>query len=386
MNFVYLNQSNLTQNTFNLSLFTKKFLAFILLFSCLTSFSQKDLTTIQKKSTDNFTVGYAGSEPFVVNEDNKWKGISVEIWDLVAQESQIKYTPKAYASVAEALSDLANGKIDAVVGPVSITSDRAEIVEFSQPYFQSSLGILSRVDDPSFFDRIAPLFTVNLLYALIIFLFILGCVGTLLWLAERKASPDQFPYEPVKGIANGMWCAIVTMSTTGYGDIAPVTLMGRVVAGSWMIISILFATTMVAGIASSLTLSGLGKNTISSAEQFENKKIAVLNNSPSVDFVTEYNGKTVLVESLEEAYAMLKDNKVQGVVFDKPQLNYFLEKNHDEKMTISVAEYLKQGYGFAFRLHSDKVSNFNINLLKLKEDDVLKDISLKWLGKEKGKK
>ena len=386
MNFVYLNQSNLTQNTFNLSLFTKKFLAFILLFSCLTSFSQKDLTTIQKKSTDNFTVGYAGSEPFVVNEDNKWKGISVEIWDLVAQESQIKYTPKAYASVAEALSDLANGKIDAVVGPVSITSDRAEIVEFSQPYFQSSLGILSRVDDPSFFDRIAPLFTVNLLYALIIFLFILGCVGTLLWLAERKASPDQFPYEPVKGIANGMWCAIVTMSTTGYGDIAPVTLMGRVVAGSWMIISILFATTMVAGIASSLTLSGLGKNTISSAEQFENKKIAVLNNSPSVDFVTEYNGKTVLVESLEEAYAMLKDNKVQGVVFDKPQLNYFLEKNHDEKMTISVAEYLKQGYGFAFCLHSDKVSNFNINLLKLKEDDVLKDISLKWLGKEKGKK
>lgn len=386
MNFVYLNQSNLTQNTFNLSLFTKKFLAFILLFSCLTSFSQKDLTTIQKKSTDNFTVGYAGSEPFVVNEDNKWKGISVEIWDLVAQESQIKYTPKAYASVAEALSDLANGKIDAVVGPVSITSDRAEIVEFSQPYFQSSLGILSRVDDPSFFDRIAPLFTVNLLYALIIFLFILGCVGTLLWLAERKASPDQFPYEPVKGIANGMWCAIVTMSTTGYGDIAPVTLMGRVVAGSWMIISILFATTMVAGIASSLTLSGLGKNTISSAEQFENKKIAVLNNSPSVDFVTTYNGKTVLVESLEEAYAMLKDNKVQGVVFDKPQLNYFLEKNHDEKMTISVAEYLKQGYGFAFRLHSDKVSNFNINLLKLKEDDVLKDIILKWLGKEKGKK
>lgn len=386
MNFVYLNQSNLTQNTFNLSLYKKKFLAFILLFSCLTSFSQKNLTTIQKKSTDNFTVGYAGSEPFVVNEDNKWKGISVEIWDLVAQESQIKYTPKAYASVAEALSDLANGKIDAVVGPVSITSDRAEIVEFSQPYFQSSLGILSRVDDPSFFDRIAPLFTVNLLYALIIFLFILGCVGTLLWLAERKASPDQFPYEPVKGIANGMWCAIVTMSTTGYGDIAPVTLMGRVVAGSWMIISILFATTMVAGIASSLTLSGLGKNTISSAEQFENKKIAVLNNSPSVDFVTEYNGKTVLVESLEEAYAMLKDNKVQGVVFDKPQLNYFLEKNHDEKMTISVAEYLKQGYGFAFRLHSDKVSNFNINLLKLKEDDVLKDISLKWLGKEKGKK
>lgn len=242
---------------------------------------------------------------------------------------------------------------------------------------------MSRADDPSFFDRIAPLFTINLLYALLVFLFILGIVGTLLWLAERKASPEQFPHEPVKGIANGMWCAIVTMSTTGYGDIAPVTLMGRIVAGTWMIVSILFATTMVAGIASSLTLSGLGKNTISSAEEFQNKKIAVLKNSPSVEFVKSYNGKTVLVQNLAEAHNLLKDKDVQGVVFDRPQLEYFLQQNKDKELTISVAEYLKQGYGFAFPLHSDRVSEFNVELLKFKEEGVLRDITAEWLGKEK---
>lgn len=336
-----------------------------------------------KNLKSDLIVGYAGTEPFVINENNNWKGISVEIWDLLAQESRLNYTVKSYSNVADALTDIENGKLDVLVGPTSITSDRAELVEFSQPYFQSSLAILSRIDDPSFLDRIAPLFTINLLYALIVFLFILACVGTLLWLAERKASPEQFPHEPTKGIANGMWCAIVTMSTTGYGDIAPITLMGRIVAGSWMVISILFATTMVAGIASSLTLSGLGKNTISSAEQFQNKKIAVLKNSPSVDFVNEYNGKTVLVESLEEGYKMLKNNDVQGFVFDRPQLKYFLEKNEDKDLTISIAGYLKQGYGFAFPLHSTRVSEFNINLLKLKEDGVLTDITTKWLGKEK---
>jgi polar amino acid transport system substrate-binding protein len=301
---------------------------------------------------------------------------------LIAQEMGINYATKPYVNISDALNDLANGKLDAVVGPTSITSDRAELVEFSQPYFQSSLGIMSRADSPSFLDRILTLFTINLLYALLVFLFILAFVGTLLWLAERKVSPKQFPNEPIKGIANGMWCAIVTMSTTGYGDIAPVTLMGRIVAGTWMIVSILFATTMVAGIASSLTLSGLGKNTISSAEEFEGKKIAVLKDSPSVDFVKEYNGRTIFVENLEEAHKMLKNKEIQGIVFDKPQLKYFLESNPDKKLTIANVEYLKQGYGFAFPLNSDKVSHFNIELLKLKEYGVLRDITVNWLGQE----
>ena len=228
--------------------------------------------------------------------------------------------------------------------------------------------------------------TVQLLYALFVFLFILACVGTLLWLAERKASPEQFPHEPVKGIANGMWCAIVTMSTTGYGDIAPVTLMGRIGAGSWMIISILFATTMVAGIASSLTLSGLDKTVISSADQFQNRKIAVLNNSPGLDFVKEYNGKVVVIYKLEEGYKLLKNKEVDAVVFDRPQIQFFLEKNADKEVTISNMEYEKQGCGLAYGPNFKMISKFNVDLLKFKEEGVLKDIVIKWLGIEKSKK
>ena len=363
-------------------LFSKSLVTIFFLFTFYFVSARNEEIKTPKTTSENYRVGFAGTEPFIINENGKTKGISVEIWDLVAQEMRIDYTSKSYLNVSDALNDLANGKLDVVVGPTSITSDRAELVEFSQPYFQSSLGIMSRADSPSFFDRIATLFTINLLYALMIFLFILACVGTLLWLAERKVSPEQFPHEPIKGIANGMWCAIVTMSTTGYGDIAPVTLMGRIVAGTWMVVSILFATTMVAGIASSLTLSALGKNTITSAEQFESKKIAVLKDSPAIDFVETHNGIVVLVDNLAQAHKLLKDKEVNGIVFDKPQLKYFLESNPDKKINIASTEYLKQGYGFAFPLNSEIVSNFNIELLKLKEEGVLKDIVADWLGKE----
>ena len=362
-----------------------KQLSFFTLFFALVfinhSYSGTNLQlTKDSVSSAKLKVGYAGTEPFVIRQGQTWKGISVEIWENVANAEKINYEIQPFNSVSEAIRALSMGEIDAVIGPASITSTRAEKVEFTQPYYQASLSILSRVDDPSIIDRIAPFFTMSLLYALFVFLLILAIVGTLLWLSERKVSPEQFPHDAPRGIANGMWCAIVTMSTTGYGDIAPVTLAGRIIAGTWMIISFIFATSMIAGIASTLTLSGLGTVQVSSAEQFVNKKIAVLKDSPSADFVLENNGRINTITNLKEGYELLKSKKVDAVVFDRPQMRYYLEQNPDKEMIISVAEYLKQGYGFAFPLNSPLVFPINIQLLKLKEDHSLKTISENYLG------
>jgi voltage-gated potassium channel len=44
-------------------------------------------------------------------------------------------------------------------------------------------------------------------------------------LAEREAQPDKFGTIP-----DAMWWAIVTLGTIGYGDVVPVTALGRVIA------------------------------------------------------------------------------------------------------------------------------------------------------------
>jgi voltage-gated potassium channel len=43
--------------------------------------------------------------------------------------------------------------------------------------------------------------------------------------AEHNAQPDKFSH-----LSDGVWYAIVTMTTVGYGDLAPVTLFGRAAA------------------------------------------------------------------------------------------------------------------------------------------------------------
>jgi voltage-gated potassium channel len=45
-------------------------------------------------------------------------------------------------------------------------------------------------------------------------------------LAERTAQPDRFGTIP-----DALWWAIVTLGTIGYGDVVPVTVLGRVLAG-----------------------------------------------------------------------------------------------------------------------------------------------------------
>jgi polar amino acid transport system substrate-binding protein len=251
---------------------------------------------------------------------------------------------------------------------------------FTLPYFQSSLSILSRVEEPSFLQLLSPFFSRKFFYSVCVFLFILAAVGFLLWLAEREANPKQFPGRPLSGIGNGMWCAITTMSTTGYGDVVPRTFWGRFIAGAWMVVSLISATTLVAGIASSVTLTGMRTRTVQHAEDLKGQRVATLKGSTSVPFIQLYGGTVVPVETLDEGAQALKDRQVSAMVYDRPQLAYYVQVHPGMGLAISSAEYDKQGYGFAFPLSFRQVHEVNVTLLELKEDGFVDRITTRWLG------
>lgn len=359
------------------SLLSPLFLAFFLFIIPLRAQETQTISTVPE-----LRVGVAGSEPFVFENNTSSKGIAIEVWEDMAKMKSWEYKYKVYDSVEDAIRALNKDELDVVVGPISITSQRLEYMRFSQPFYNSSLAIVSRVDELSLWQKVKPLFSFKLLIAVGIFLIILALVGTLLWLAERKASPDQFPEKAAAGIGTGMWLAIVTMSTTGYGDKAPITLAGRIIAGSWMIISIIFATSMVAGIASTLTLTSMGTSTVSNVEELSGRKVATISASPSEAFIKEYKAKVTGVHSLKEAMTKLKNKEVDAVVYDRPQLLYYMKNHKDEDLFIAKAEYYKQGYGFAFPTDSDLVYDANRALLDLAEHQEVENIVHYYLEKD----
>ncbi|KHE93291.1 MAG: transporter substrate-binding domain-containing protein [Candidatus Scalindua rubra] len=353
----------------------KPFFLFLTLIFCANPImAQTETAGVQ---TETLRVGIAGSKPFVFDESKT--GISLDIWEKIAKKKSWSYEYVSFKNVNDALS---KGNVDLVVGPISITARRLESMQFSQPFYNSSISIISRIDNHSIWQTIKPLFSIKLLMAVGIFLLILAIVGSFLWLAEHKKSPEQFPHDPLKGIGAGMWLAIVTMSTTGYGDKAPVTLMGRIITGLWIVISIIFATSMVAGIASTLTLSTIGSTTVSSIEQLSGRKAATISGSPSEEFLSKTKAKVISVNNLDEAIEKLESNDVDAVIFDRPQLLYFLKDNKKENLYISKAEYYKQGYGFAFPVNSRFILDVNRTLLELAENQEIEKIIHTYIQKD----
>jgi len=62
--------------------------------------------------------------------------------------------------------------------------------------------------------------------ALILSLFFLIVGATLMYMAEAAAQPDKFG-----SIPRALWWTAVTMTTVGYGDVVPLTPLGKVLAG-----------------------------------------------------------------------------------------------------------------------------------------------------------
>jgi voltage-gated potassium channel len=58
--------------------------------------------------------------------------------------------------------------------------------------------------------------------AFLVILCLLLFTGTGIWLIERHAQPDRFATLP-----DTLWWAIVTLATVGYGDVVPVTAVGK---------------------------------------------------------------------------------------------------------------------------------------------------------------
>jgi voltage-gated potassium channel len=70
-----------------------------------------------------------------------------------------------------------------------------------------------------------------------LFLTIFLTTATLAYVFERNGQPEAFGSVPL-----AMWWAIVTLTTTGYGDVVPTTVWGRLLAG-WVMIggTVMFA-------------------------------------------------------------------------------------------------------------------------------------------------
>jgi|GEM_PF-2284481 len=128
-------------------------------------------------------VGVVGAAPFVVREDTKISGISVEIWNRIARSKGIEYQLKT-------LDAIAKGDLDMAIGPISITAKRLEEnVAFTLPYFLSEISVLTSSQEPSVWSRLKPFFGTAVVTSIGILIVLLALTTELYGFALPVNSP-----------------------------------------------------------------------------------------------------------------------------------------------------------------------------------------------------
>ena len=239
-------------------------------------------------------VGLIHSPPFCMRDnDGSWSGISVELWREIAADLGID-TEFRETTVTGLFDDLAPGRpLDVSIGALTITPEREDRLDFTQPFYLSGLGVavktapgagglwewLGRVLTWNFWRIVAGVFVSLVVVALVI------------WALERKGNSKEFGGDgkAYRGIGSALWWSAVTMTTVGYGDLAQRSPAGRLVAISWMFVSLFLVSWFTASMASILTAerldTGSGAFVVRGPDDLRRLHLAVVAGTSSEDYL-----------------------------------------------------------------------------------------------------
>ena len=243
---------------------------------------------------DEIVVVTTELEPFVIRDGDLVDGFYFEIWEDVAASLDFDYRVEWADSFGDMLERLDDGSADIAIAPLAPTAEREERYDFSSAVITSGpqLGVHDRTTSSASLLR-----TLVGSGALRVLLFAgLGLVvlGHIIWLVERRDDEGfgDFHKSWPRGAWDGIWWAAVTVTTVGYGDTAPRSTRGRLVAMLAMLASLFLVGAFVSQVTADLE-QGRQEQGISDIDDVEDREVAAVAGSTFATYV-ESQGLTVV--------------------------------------------------------------------------------------------
>ncbi|XP_063217386.1 ionotropic receptor 25a-like [Bacillus rossius redtenbacheri] len=211
-----------------------------------------------------------------------WDGYCVELLRDLADNLQFDYEivpPKdgsfgnrrADGSWTGMVGDLATGETDIIIAPLTMTSEREEVIDFVAPYFDQS-GISIVIRKPV---RKTSLFKFMTVLRLEVWLSIVGALtvtGVMIWFLDKYSpysaqnNKAMYPY-PCREftLKESFWFALTSFTPQGGGE-APKALSARTLVAAYWLFVVLMLATFTANLAAFLTVERM-KSPVASLEQ-----------------------------------------------------------------------------------------------------------------------
>jgi len=335
----------------------------------------------EESSVHTLKVGTKVTPPFAMKDkEGHWEGISIELWERIAQNLKLDYIFVEQEDIKHLLSAVEDASLDVGIAAITITAQRETQFDFSHSYYTTGLGIaVPKKEGNAWMAVLRALFSFKMFLIVSALVFILFIIGTLTWLMERKRNPKHFDPNPVKGIASGIWWAAVTMTTVGYGDMTPKTIGGRLVALFWMFASMLLVSSVIAIVASTLTLAKL-EPVVSGPNDLAKVRSATITSSVSDKYLKERHLRSASYDSVKAGLKAVKKGQVDAMIYDEPLLKYMIKKEFSQSLMVVDALFENQNYGIAFPEKSSLREGVNREMLHIIHSEKWQNIIEKYLG------
>ena len=322
-------------------------------------------------------------EPFSFEIDGKRVGFAAELWDELARATGMECEIQVVGTAQEIIDAIQNQKADVGVGAISVTSKREEVIDFSQPFYESGLQILVAGGSGTYADQIfgllKSLFNPKLVGAFLLLLVTMLIISHLIWRCEHKVNADQWPEDYKAGLWESFWWTISTLLVGGADNKGPVGFGGRIIAIAWMLLSIVLVSLLTASFTTTLTVNSL-KGDINGPADLPGRAVATVKGSTTETWLTDRGAKVKPFTAITDCIATLKAGEVQAVVFDAPILQYEATKSEDTSLQLVGPVFEKQNYAFALQQGSALREQLNQALLLLNEEGVGTTLREKYFG------
>jgi polar amino acid transport system substrate-binding protein len=325
-------------------------------------------------------------KPFVFYEDKQLTGFSIELWRAIARELDRKTDFTVVKTLPELLGSVGDRKVDAAISAISITAQREELYDFSQPMFDAGLQILVSAERSKGggLKQAIQVYSESGLFNLIgIMLLLMVLPAPLIWWIERRHRDNLFQSDRRhKEFFNSLWWSSSTLA--GQATDMPRSPLGRVLAILWMFTGVLFVSYFTATITSALTVNRL-EQSIKGPDDLVGKTVASVKGSTAAAFLKNRNLQTSEFDTIDEANAALISGTVDAVVYDAPILLYYASHDGKGKVVAAGGIFRPEAYGIMFPDRSSLRKNVNAALLKLKENGEYRSLYQRYFSTQAAK-
>ena len=296
-----------------------------------------------------------------------FSGVSVELWRRVAEDRRWQYEFQSVASMDDVLGGLESGRFDAAIGAITITPERLARVEFSYPTHTSGVAVaFARQGGMQAAFKVYGTVVSQLGALILVMLLLLLATGVLIWFFERRSRQAATAAEPTIGkLHEGLYWAVVTMTTVGYGDMTPKTNVGRAVAVAWMLGSLVLVSLLSTSIVAQVTAQRLsGSDNVRPADLI-GKRLGAVASSSGAEYLLASGRAYTRYPSLGDALDALAAHKVDAVINSVGALEYAIANRYRNSIELQRGLLAPAFMGVALPPHSPLKAPLDQSLVRI---------------------